>query len=132
MPEAPYIKHVKYDENSPIIDREQLDMLVVSDGREDDLELAGELFELFANESAAKLYALPEVCSQGDANQLRNIVHFVAGSAGNLGLARLSAFYRGIEQAIDEQRLTDLSEVEAPIRYEFEIARDAFRTNFNL
>ena len=64
--------------------------------------------------------------------QLRNVVHFIAGSAGNLGLARLAAFYRAIEFALDEKRLTDLSSVEAPIRREFECARDAFRDNFNL
>ncbi|WPJ97355.1 Hpt domain-containing protein [Coraliomargarita algicola] len=132
MSEAPKINHVHYDENSLILDREQLDMLIMGDEDEIDQALAAELFDLFANESAAKLELLPEVCAQGDVLQLRNIVHFIAGSAGNMGLARLASFYRGIEQAIDEKQLTDISQIEATIRLEFETARDVFRDAFNL
>lgn len=132
MPQAPQIEHVHYDTESPVMDREQIDMLLMGD--EDDVEssLARELFELFVTESAEKLDALPEVCAQGDALKLRNIVHFIAGSAGNLGLARLAAFYRAIERAIDEGALTEISDCEPPIRQEFEYAREAFRANFNL
>lgn len=132
MPEAPHIDYVHYDENCSIMDREQIDMLIMGDEGDEDTTLARELFDLFANESAAKLEALPEVCAQGDVLQLRNIVHFIAGSAGNLGLARLASLYRGIEQAIDEKQLTDISQIETPIRREFELARDAFREDFNL
>lgn len=117
------------------MDREQIDMLIMSDEDEDgdvDTTLARELFELFASESAAKLETLGEVCANGDVLQLRNMVHFVAGSAGNLGLARLSAFYRAIERAIDEKQLTDITDCEEPIRLEFKYARDAFRADFNL
>ena len=132
MSEAPRINHVHYDGNCPIMDREQIDMLLMNDEDDMDTELAGELFELFESESMAKLDALPKVCEQGDALALRNIVHFIAGSAGNLGLARLAAFYRGIERALDEESLTDLSACEQPIRLEFECARDALRAEFNL
>ncbi len=114
------------------MDREQIDMLIMGDEGDVDTDLASELFELFQTESTAKLDALTEVCAQGDALALRNIVHFIAGSAGNLGLARLSAFYRGIESAIDSKALTDLSACEEPVRLEFFCARDAFRTEFNL
>jgi len=114
------------------MDREQIDMLLMGDEGDPDTSLAQELFDLFANESALKLKALPEVCAKGDLLQLSNIVHFIAGSAGNLGLARLAAFYRAIERAIDEQQLTDISSVEPPILREFELARDAFRADFNL
>ncbi len=132
MSEAPKIEHVHYDESLPLMDREQIDMLIMGDEGDEDMTLASELFDLFACESAAKLEALPEVCAAGDGPQLRNIVHFVAGSAGNLGLARLAAFYRAIEYAIDEGRLTDLSNCEAPIRSEFDAAREAFRADFQL
>jgi len=114
------------------MDREQIDMLLMSDEGDPDTSLARELFDLFASESATKLEALPEVCAQGDVQQLRNIVHFIAGSAGNLGLARLAAFYRAIECAIDQQQLTDISTVEPLVRCEFELAREAFRADFNL
>lgn len=132
MPEAPQIEHVHYDTESPVMDREQIDMLLMSDEDDADTSLARELFELFVTESTEKLEALPEVCARGDTRKLRDIVHFIAGSAGNLGLARLAAFYRGIERAIDENALTDISGCEQPIRQEFEYAREAFRADFNL
>lgn len=132
MSQAPILENVHYDEQAPVMDREQIDMLIMSDEGDADTSLARELFELFANESASKLDNLAEICASGDLLQLRNAVHFVAGSAGNLGLARLAAFYRGIEQAIDMGALKDISGVEHVVRQEFDVARDAFRADFGL
>lgn len=132
MSEAPKIKNVQYDENLPVMDREQIEMLLMSGEDEDDTSLVRELFELFEAESIAKLETLAEVCEQGDTQALANMVHFVAGSAGNLGLARLGEFYRAIERAIDQKALTDLSDCARPVRAEFERSRDAFRAEFNL
>lgn len=132
MSNAPQIEQVHYEANCPIMDREQIDMLIMGDEGDADTSLACELFELFSNEGAAKLDMLGDACARGDLLQLRNIVHFIAGSAGNLGLARLAAFYRAIERAIDEKQLIDISDCEQPIRLEFECARDAFRADFNL
>ena len=132
MSTAPKIKHVRYDETCPIMDRNQIDTLILGDEGNTDMTLLRELFDLFVNESATKLEALPAVCAQGDVQQLRSIVHFIDGSACHLGLVRLAAFYRAIERAVDEQQLTDITEVAAPIRREFELAREAFRADFNL
>jgi HPt (histidine-containing phosphotransfer) domain-containing protein len=133
MPDAPSITDVIYDQSAPILDREQIDMLLMGEDDEiADTSLAAELFELFSAESSKKLEALPDVCARGDVLQLRNILHFIAGSAGNLGLVRLSAFYRGIERAIDQNLLSDISELRAPICQEFEIARSAFRVGFGV
>lgn len=132
IPEAPTIPNVHYDVNCPLMEREQIDMLLMGEDGDPMTSLARELFDLFVQESSAKLEALPEVCAQGDLPKLRNIVHFIAGSAGNLGLARLACFYRAIERAIDQKNLTDISEVESPIRQEFACACEAFRADFNL
>lgn len=132
MPDAPSIDHVIYDQTAPILDREQIDMLLMGDEDDVDTSLAAELFELFSVESSKKLEALPDVCARGDLLQLRNILHFVAGSAGNLGLVRLSVFYRGIERALDQNLLTDISGLRAPICQEFELARTAFRAGFGV
>ena len=131
MSTAPKIKHVHYDETCPIMDRDQIDTLILGDEGNADTTLARELFDLFVNESAAKLEALPAACAHGDLLALRNIVHFIVGSACHLGLVRLSAFYRAIERAVDEQRLIDITEVASPILREFELAREAFRADFN-
>jgi len=108
------------------MDREQIDMLLMVDDDEDPTSLVRELFTLFREESDEKLAGLSAVCNANDAASLRKIVHFVAGSAGNLGLSRLSAFYRAIECAIDEGKLTDLTHCEAPILREYENACEAF------
>lgn len=131
MSTAPQIEHVHYDETCPIMDRDQIDTLILGDVGDTDTSLVRELFDLFSNESAAKLEALPAVCEKGDLLELRNIVHFIVGSACHLGLVRLAAFYRAIERAVDEQQLTDITEVAAPILREFELAREAFRKDFN-
>ena len=132
MSTAPKIKYVHYDETCPIMDRNQIDTLILGNESNADTTLVRELFELFVNEGATKLEALPTVCAQGDVQELRSIVPFIVGSACHLGLVRLSAFYRAIERAVDEQQLTDITEVEAPILREFELAREAFRADFNL
>jgi HPt (histidine-containing phosphotransfer) domain-containing protein len=131
MSTAPQIEHVHYDETCPIMDREQIDTLILGDVGDTDTSLVRELFDLFVNEGAAKLEALPAVCEKGDLLELRNIVHFIVGSACHLGLVRLAAFYRAIERAVDEEQLTDITEVAAPILREFELAREAFREDFN-
>ena len=91
-----------------------------------------ELFELFQGESADKLNSLDAVCATNDAEELRRVVHFIAGSAGNLGLASLSGFYRSVEQAIDEGTLTELSQCAAPIRDAFASACEAFGAEFSV
>ena len=132
MSTAPKIKHVHYDETCPIMDRNEIDKLILGDESNADTTLVRELFDLFVNEGSTKLEALPTVCAQGDVQELRSIVHFIVGSACHLGLVRLAAFYCAIERAIDEQQLTDITEVEGPILREFELAREAFRADFNL
>ena len=132
MSTAPKIENVHYDETCPIMDRDQIDSLILGDVGDTDTSLVRELFDLFVNEGSTKLEALSTVCAQGDVQELRSIVHFIVGSACHLGLGRLAAFYRAIERAVDEQQLTDIKEVEAPIRREFELAREAFRADFNL
>ena len=132
MSTASQIKHVRYDETCPLVDREQIDTLLLGGESDADTRLVRDLFDLFTKESAAKLEALPAVCAQGDVLKLREIVHFILGSASHLGLARLASFYRAIERAIGDQQLTDITEVAAPIHREFELACEAFRADFKL
>ena len=40
MPEAPHIDNVYYDENSLIMDREQIDMLIMGDEGDEDGSIA--------------------------------------------------------------------------------------------
>ena len=132
MPEAPVIEGVEYDRDAPILDREQIDTLLMADDDAESKALLWQLYELFRDEGEGKLADLSAVCSANDLPRLRKIVHFVAGSAGNLGLARLALFYRGIEHAIDNGTLTDATVCEAPVRREFAIAGEVFRCEMGL
>ncbi|CAA6676795.1 MULTISPECIES: Hpt domain-containing protein [unclassified Lentimonas] len=127
------IPGVDFDQSIPAMDREQIDMLLMVDDSEDDsCALVRELFDLFKGESVGKLLELSDVCAANDADELRKIVHFIAGSAGNLGLSYLSGFYRSIEQALDAGTLTELSPCEKPIRIAFTDACEAFSSEFKV
>ena len=110
----------------PTIDREQLEMLLMADEGEDATGLVREIYELFRKESDEKLAKLDAICAANDLLGLRNAVHFVAGSAGNLGMVRLNAFLRAIEEAVDKQEINGAASLLAPIRSEYTTACEAF------
>lgn len=126
MSEAPQIENVHYDESVPVMDREQIDMLLMSDDEEDSQSLASELFTLYKTESVEKLALLDQICRDRDSVALKRVVHFIAGSAGNLGLMRLDAFYRGIEHAINQGVLEDYGACAELIPREFELSCEEF------
>jgi HPt (histidine-containing phosphotransfer) domain-containing protein len=132
MTDAAQIEHVHYDSDTPIIDHLQFNMLFKGDDGTLELALATDLVELFQTECGQKLDTLHAACAQDDARALRHIVHFIAGSAGNLGLARLHAFYRAIERAIVAKSLPDLTLCEAPIRKEYETACEALQAELRV
>lgn len=126
------ISSVVFDRDCPLMDREQLDMLLMLSDDEDSTAIVRELFDLFYSESTAKLKGLNQICMANALEDLRKLVHFIAGSAGNLGLARLSEYYRAIERSIDDGSLTDISDAASPIRDKFENSSAAFRAEFEL
>lgn len=132
MPEAPQIENVKYDTSVPLMDCEQIDMLLMAEDEEESDSLARELFELYKTESEEKLKELPRICRDRDAEGLKKLVHFIAGSAGNLGLLRLSTFYRAIEQAIEDAVLEDFEACARLIPQEFELSCREFSKALHL
>lgn len=133
MSEAPQIENVHYDMSVPLMDREQIDMLLmVDDDEEESNALASELFTLYKTESEKKLSQLEEICSNRDADGLKKLVHFISGSAGNLGLLRLNNFYRAIEQALEDGVLEDYEACARLIPQEFELSCKEFSRVFDL
>ena len=62
-----YISGVNFDLSIPVMDREQIDMLLMIDDSDDDsASLVRELFELFQRESSDKFKKLDEVCEAND------------------------------------------------------------------
>ncbi|ADE53268.1 Hpt domain-containing protein [Coraliomargarita akajimensis] len=124
---APELKDVVYDPNLPVIDREQFEMLVMPDEGDEGLELIRDIFGIFTREGDDKLEQLDAVCAANDLTELRKLVHFIAGSAGNLGLSRLCAFYRAIEHAIDNEQVRDVSGFADAVRSEYALACEAYK-----
>lgn len=123
MSDAPQIENVRYDASAPVMDREQIDMLLMGDEDEAEVNsLARELFTIYQAEAVGKLSELDQICRDRDHDALRKLVHFIAGSAGNLGMLRLCAFYRGIEKAIDAGVLEDYAACARLIPREYELS----------
>jgi HPt (histidine-containing phosphotransfer) domain-containing protein len=133
MSDAPQIKNVQYDSSAPLMDREQIDMLLMGDEDEAEVNsLARELITIYEAEAARKLSELDQICRNRDCDALRKLVHFIAGSAGNLGMMRLCAFYRGIERAIDAGVLEDYEACAKFIPLEFDLGCKHFTRTLDL
>lgn len=106
--------------DQPIVDAEQIGMLeMVDEESEEGGGLVAELFGLFKDESGGKLDELSDICAENDVASFRKIVHFIAGSAGNIGLLRLNLALRAVEEAIDDGNITELNGAEAAVRATF-------------
>lgn len=129
---APAFENVKYDTSLPVVDRGQMEMLVMSEDPEEVAGLAKELYDLFVSEADGKVSELASVCGSKDLAGLRKIVHFIAGSAGNLGLLQLSAFLRGLEHEVDAGAVQDFTLCGEIVQREYQTSCAAFVTEFNL
>lgn len=83
---------------SPLIDREQFDMLVAT-GEDDAAGMLSELLGLFTGESEPKFAELNKCAATLDRYKCSRIAHALAGSSGNLGCLRLSQMCRAYEHA---------------------------------
>ncbi|MFA5257275.1 MAG: Hpt domain-containing protein [Opitutales bacterium] len=83
--------------DSPLIDREQFDMLVET-GEDDASGMLVELLDLFTGEAEPKFLELHQASSDVDRHKCNRIAHALAGASANLGLLRLSMLCRAFEQ----------------------------------
>jgi len=127
MTEAPQIKHVIYDTSAMVLDREHIEGLKALQDDTGSTSLISELFTLFISENQEKINQLESVCIARDDVTLKRIVHFIAGGAGNIGLMRLSALCRGVEEAICKGVFLDYEACARLIPQEYELATTAFR-----
>lgn len=119
-----------YESATPLVDREQLDSLLVLSDVEDAAQLAAEFFSLFQSESERRFADLDGACDSNDITLFRKIIHFVAGSAGNIGLNGLMELYRMVEKDIDSQNISDVSEAAQAVRALYEKSCEAFKSEF--
>lgn len=86
---------------TPIIDQEQLDMLIMA-GEDAAAEMIQELLELFEEETGPKVNELLALAdeSEPERHRLARLSHSIAGSSANIGGLRLSKACRSLEQEI--------------------------------
>lgn len=126
MDDCPRLEGVDFDTQLPIVDRERLDMLLAIDDGNDGRRLIREIFDIFKSEGLEKLERLDSICQNNELAELRSSVHFVAGSAGNLGLMRLNGFLRALEEAIEGGQFSVGENSADVIRAAFDSACAAF------
>jgi len=82
--------------NSPLIDKEQFEMLV-STGEDDAVSLINELLGLFVAEADPKFLDMRKAASELDRYKFNRLAHALAGASANLGCLRLSQVCRAYE-----------------------------------
>ena len=100
--------------DTPILDAEQVAML-----REAGEGLLEDLIATFDEECEPRLDDVTQACGAQDAVALRESIHFIAGSAANIGLLRLAELCRNIEFQIKENRFGAYTETSDTVRTEY-------------
>jgi HPt (histidine-containing phosphotransfer) domain-containing protein len=99
------------DLSSPLLDSEQVQMLI-SSGGDEAVDLISEILELFREESEANLSALEYRRKEGDLSEMGRAAHALAGSSANIGAARLWQSAKSLEQSAKEGSLPEAEEIE--------------------
>lgn len=113
-------------EETPVTDVEQVELLTMA-AEEAGQEFWDDLIRTFETEVAPRFSEIRDTAQTKDAQGLRRIAHFVAGSAANMGLLRLSTLCRNIEREIDDQRFKAWEDVMPQVQREYEAALEAIR-----
>jgi HPt (histidine-containing phosphotransfer) domain-containing protein len=114
------------DASVEVVDQEQLELLTMA-AEEAGPEFWEDIIGTFESEIGPRFGLIEQACASGDATNLRKSIHFIAGSAANLGLSRLSALCRNIENAIDAGRFEDYEACAEAVRWEYDNALEAVR-----
>lgn len=108
------IRVFELEPGMPLLDEEQV-LMLKSAGE----ELLDELAETFENECAPRLDLIEQNCLTSDLDELRQNIHFIAGSAANIGLFRLAELCRNVEMQIKEGRFAAFELTPTYVRVEF-------------
>ncbi len=114
------------DESLTPVDAEQVELLnSAAEGME--AEFWEDMLNTFTAEVEPRFALIEQACTSEDAPNLRKYVHFIAGSAANLGLQRLSRLCRNVENALDDGVFTAFADCPPALRHEYEEALVAIR-----
>lgn len=117
---------ITYHTETPLIDREQFDMLVAT-GEDEAVALINELLELFTSEAEPKLKELKLAAAAQDCQRCNRIAHALAGASANLGGLRLASLCRAYENSVKSQTPAELIDGAVHITEAYHITIEAMR-----
>ncbi|MEM9226554.1 MAG: Hpt domain-containing protein [Verrucomicrobiota bacterium] len=113
------------DTELPLLDPVQL--AEFKDTAPDDVQgLMREIANAFMEECEAKLELMQQAADSKDLAQMREVAHFISGSAANTGLNRLAELCLAVERQIDAGEFTAFADTPNLVAYEVERGLDAF------
>lgn len=126
MEQISEIDGIEYDRDLPLFDGDHFSGVFDPENPDARKSLLLEIFGLFREECGSRVEAVERFFGQAADTVYRENIHFIAGSAANLGMARLAGLCRGVEQAIIVGRTFDLSACRVALRREYESSCEAF------
>ena len=120
------IYSVNVDLSNPVVDLDHLELLVGPDFEESEA-LLDDLISLFEEENEPHLNLLENACEISDVDATIKHVHFIAGSSGNMGLARLSKYCRAVERSVRDQTESPSPEHSSVVRELYQSSIAAFK-----
>ncbi len=116
----------KYSPDLPLLDMEQVNVLIESGGDEAAF-LMTDLRETYIAEAEPRIRKIAALCGALAAPEvLREHMHFIAGSSANLGLLRLSTYCRWVLKQIDHGEFAHWAELPGRLSEENRVALEAF------
>lgn len=113
------------DASIDLIDQEHLTMLVGPEPAEAG-DLLDDLIALFREENEPHFDDLSQACTDSDTEAATKHIHFIAGSSGNMGLARLSTYCRAAESSLREGSTSACPELYTSIQGLYQSSIEAF------
>lgn len=129
MDYVPEISGVTYDRGLPLFDPAHFDGIFDSGDPAARKKILLEIYGLFREEAGSSVVSLYSTHGEMADEEMREIVHSIAGSAANMGMARLAGLCRGVEQAIIEGNSFEKEVCCSAVRAEYEAACAAFSEN---
>lgn len=109
------------EQDTEYLDNEQVELLSMAAGDAGNAFFE-DLIETFKNECTPRLERLGDAIAEKSLEEIKRHIHFIAGSAANIGLSRLSRLCRKIEEQCDENTFSAFDQCRQVVSSEVEIS----------
>ena len=110
--------HFMLEEDISVLDQEQIEVLLEA-VEDTGPEFMDEIISAFRDECGPRLDLIDSEAAGRNDTELRKHIHFIAGSAANTGLLRLSELCRRVESQLDAGTFSHYDDTPTLVRFEF-------------